>query len=66
MFLEVEAVALAVFSSAYRSAICSMLAFRVFVIEQASCKGMSDIEYNCHQRVKAIKKEGIFYFRNQM
>ena len=34
MFREVEAVASAVCSMAYRSAICSMLAFRVFVIEK--------------------------------
>ena len=34
MFPEVEAIASAVCSMAYRSAICSMLAFCVVVIEQ--------------------------------
>ena len=45
MFLEVEAVALAVCSMAYRSAICSMLAFRIFVIEKDRLgKGKGDLE----------------------
>ena len=39
MFLEVEAVALAVCSIAYRSAIYSMLAFRVFVIKESWSQG---------------------------
>ena len=39
MFLDVEAVALAVCSMAYRSAICSMLAFRVFVIKKKWAQG---------------------------
>ena len=42
--LEVEAVASAVCSMAYRSAIYSMLAFRVFVIEKVGRKGMGDTE----------------------
>ena len=46
MFLEVEAVASAVCSMAYRSAICSMLAFRVFVIEKVGSKGKGDTEYD--------------------
>ena len=66
MFLDVEAVASAVFSRAYRSAICSMLAFRVLVIEQAGCKGVIDTEYNCHLRIKARKKKyRIFHSQNQ-
>ena len=39
MFLEVEAVASAVCSIAYRSAICSMLAFCVVVIERGWSQG---------------------------
>ena len=39
MFLEVEAVASAVCSIAYRSAIYSMLAFHVFLIERRWLQG---------------------------
>ena len=39
MVLDVEAVASMVLSMAYRSAICSMLAFRVFVIKESWLQG---------------------------
>ena len=39
VFFDIEAVALAVFSMAYRSAICSMLALSVFVIEKKWLQG---------------------------
>ena len=55
MFLDVEAVASAVFSRAYRSAICSMLAFNVVTIKQGSHKEMSDTVFNCPKRIEARK-----------
>ena len=39
MVLDVEVVASTVLSMAYRSAICSMLAFRVFVIKKKWSQG---------------------------
>ena len=50
MFLEVEAVASAVCSMAYRSAIYSMLAFRVFLIERRWSQG------NGRQRIRLMSK----------
>ena len=44
VFLEVEAMASVVCSIAYRSAIYSMLAFRVFVIKEGVRKGKGDTE----------------------
>ena len=56
VFLDVETVASVVFSRAYKSAICSILAFCVVAIEQGSRKGVSDTVYNCRKRIEARKK----------
>ena len=61
MFLDVEAVASTVLSMAYRSAICSMLAFCVVVIERRWSQGnrQQKIGLMSKKESQKIKIEGI-------
>ena len=61
VFLDIEAVASVVCSMAYRSAICSMLAFHVFVIEGrwSQGEGQHRIELTSKKLIQKIKVDGI-------
>ena len=61
VFLDIEAVASAVCSMVYRSAICSMLAFRVFVMERrwSQGNGRQRIGLTSKKESQKIKIEGI-------
>ena len=65
MFLDVEAVASTVLSMAYRSAICSMLAFCVVVIERrwSQGNGRQRIGLMSKKESQKIKIEGILLLK---